>query len=246
MSRKTRQPVIKYSYVAATAEVEEAESGNKNNSFSYIENLEDQVVYYVQLKIKTTFPFDARDFPWPQLILLHHNLLQRPCLLRHYKNRKNNTLALLSLSLSVLMRHMFVSFLLCLYNVVALVCCVREAKKKQKRKTQRKRQDSAGRGQNEEGSLGNKLILVKNLPVGKGVFGISSQPKTVSYTSYAVLSNKESKRFNVSGKIIEFTPPSSQDLNFDTSFFLKKKIVIFISLLPKVGGYWDFNSTCLS
>jgi hypothetical protein len=140
MSRKTRQPVIKYSYVAATAEIEEAESGNKNNSFSYIENLEDQVVYYVQLKIKTTFPFDARDFPWPHLILLHHNLLQRPCLLRHYKNRKYNTLAPLplSLSLSVLMRPMFVSFLLCLYNVVALVCCVREGKKKEKKNTMKK------------------------------------------------------------------------------------------------------------
>lgn len=130
MSRKTRQPVIKYSYVAATAEIEEAESGNKNNSFSYIENLEDQVVYYVQLKIKTTFPFDTREFPWIQPILPRHHLLRWPCLLCHYRH-KNKTLPFsLALSFSVSVSG-YVLPLFCRVDKVAdLLCFGQEEQKK--------------------------------------------------------------------------------------------------------------------
>ena len=146
MDRENNELVIDYSYVAATAEIEEAESGNKNSSFSYIQNLEDQIVYYVQVKIKSTFPFDTREFPWIQPILPRHHLLRWPCLLCHYRH-KNKTLPFsLALSFSV-----SVSGYVLLCSVVQikwLTCSVSDKKNK-------KRQDFAGLGWIEEGVLGS-------------------------------------------------------------------------------------------
>ncbi|KAJ4833600.1 hypothetical protein Tsubulata_038105 [Turnera subulata] len=63
--------------VAATAEVEEAESGDKDDSFSNVENPEDQVVHYVQLEVMMdSFQLEGRDSPWPPQVVFFHQLLQ--------------------------------------------------------------------------------------------------------------------------------------------------------------------------
>ena len=130
MDRKNNELVIDYSYVAATAEIEEAESGNKNSSFSYIQNLEDQIVYYVQVKIKTTFPFDTREFPWIRPILPRRHLLRLPCLLCHCRHKKQNLALSFSSSVSVSVSG-YVLPLFCRVDKVAdLLCFGQEEQKK--------------------------------------------------------------------------------------------------------------------